>query len=287
VPIETVSDNPQPQEVIMKRSLHIGINDYPGTGNDLSGCVNDANDWEAALAARDFQTNTLLDAQATKSQMIEAITGLVDSTGRDDIGVITYSGHGTWVPDEDDDEADGRDEALCPHDIDQGLILTDDELYDIFSQRKRGARIIFISDSCHSGTVSKASTFNFEGRERSVQVPRIRFLAPEIFLKNDQEGMARAIKVEDKKPNGKIKAASLLLSGCKDDEYSYDAWFNGRANGAFTYVALQALKELKADASYKKWHKAIRKTLPHVQYPQTPQLKGSKRQKTKWVVFRE
>jgi hypothetical protein len=26
----------------MKRSLHIGINDYPGTGNDLSGYVNDA-----------------------------------------------------------------------------------------------------------------------------------------------------------------------------------------------------------------------------------------------------
>jgi len=28
----------------MKRSLHIGINDYSGTNIDLAGCVNDAND---------------------------------------------------------------------------------------------------------------------------------------------------------------------------------------------------------------------------------------------------
>jgi len=30
-----------------KLALCIGINDYPGTVNDLSGCVNDAQDWSA------------------------------------------------------------------------------------------------------------------------------------------------------------------------------------------------------------------------------------------------
>ncbi len=35
-----------------KNALCIGINDYPGTGSDLAGCVNDANDWAAALAAK-------------------------------------------------------------------------------------------------------------------------------------------------------------------------------------------------------------------------------------------
>ena len=39
----------------MKQSLHIGINDYPGSGSDLLSCVNDANDWRAALEARNFQ----------------------------------------------------------------------------------------------------------------------------------------------------------------------------------------------------------------------------------------
>jgi len=114
----------------MKRSLHIGINDYPGTQNDLSGCVNDANDWEEALKQHGFQTVSIVDGQAKKSNMVEAISKIVSDTGKDDIAVITYSGHGTWVADEDGDEPDGRDEALCPYDIMDGNILTDDELYD-------------------------------------------------------------------------------------------------------------------------------------------------------------
>ena len=38
-----------------KRALCIGINDYPGTGSDLAGCVNDANDWGDALQGRGFE----------------------------------------------------------------------------------------------------------------------------------------------------------------------------------------------------------------------------------------
>ncbi|WP_366938088.1 caspase family protein, partial [Sulfurovum sp.] len=58
----------------MKRSLHIGINEYPGTGSDLSGCVNDADDWREALEKRDFLTTSLLNGEAKKSDMIEAIS---------------------------------------------------------------------------------------------------------------------------------------------------------------------------------------------------------------------
>jgi hypothetical protein len=271
----------------MKRSLHVGINDYPGTGSDLSGCVNDAGDWREALEARGYAAVSILDGEATKSRMVEAISKIVGDTGRDDIAVITYSGHGTWVPDEDDDEADGRDEALCPQDITGGNVLTDDELYEIFSRRKHGARILFISDSCHSGTVTRASTVmpGTEGDPWKFQ--KIRFLAPEVYIRTDEALMKRALRVEKAKANGRIRAASLLLSGCKDDEYSYDAWFNGRPNGAFTYVALDTLKRLPADACYRDWHREIRKTLPHVQYPQTPQLSGSYTQRVQWRVLKE
>lgn len=271
----------------MKRSLHIGINDYPGTGSDLSGCVNDANDWRETLEARGFQTTSLLDSEASKSNMVEAISKIVGDTGRDDIAVITYSGHGTWVPDEDDDEVDGRDEALCPHDITQGQILTDDELYEIFSERKRGARIIVISDSCHSGTVTRACNFMPGTESDSWNFQKIRFLAPEFYIRGDEVRLRRARRVEKIKASGKIRAAAVLLSGCKDDEYSYDAWFNERPNGAFTYAALQTLKSLPDTATYRGWHREIRKILPHVNYPQTPQLSGSWRQRTKWRVFAE
>lgn len=271
----------------MKRSLHIGINDYPGTGNDLSGCVNDANDWQVTMEARGFHTTKVLDAEATKSNMQEAISTIVDDTGRDDIAVITYSGHGTWVPDEDGDEPDGRDEALCPYDITQGKILIDDELYEIFSERKRGARIIFISDSCHSGTVARVCNLMPETESDSWNFQKIRFLPPEFYIQDDEKLLRRALQVENVRARSKIRAASVLLSGCKDDEYSYDAWFNGRPNGAFTYVALQTLKSLSETASYRDWYEEIRKILPHVNYPQTPQLSGTWQQRVKWFVFKE
>ncbi|KJS32491.1 MAG: hypothetical protein VR64_06080 [Desulfatitalea sp. BRH_c12] len=271
----------------MKRSLHIGINDYPGTNSDLSGCVNDANDWLAALDARGFQTTLLVDGQATKSKMQETIATLIGETGRDDIGVITFSGHGTWVPDDNSDEPDGRDEALCPYDINEGHVLIDDELYELFCERKRGARIILISDSCHSGTVTRMADILPGTRTRSGLAQKIRFLAPEIFLKGDKERLVRARQVENMRAHAKIRAAAVLMAGCKDNEYSYDANFNGRPNGAFTFVALKALEQLPVNATYKEWLQKIRQSLPHVQYPQTPQLSGSYEQRCKWLVFSE
>jgi len=271
----------------MKRSLHIGINDYPGTGNDLSGCVNDANDWQNALGDRGFDTSIILDSEATKARMIEEITKIVDETGRDDIAVITYSGHGTWTPDEDGDEADGRDEALCPHDTTEGNILKDDELYEIFCQRRRGARIIIISDSCHSGTVIRASSAMLGTPAPRENIQKIRYLAPEFYMKNDKARLLQAKRVEKIKATGKIRSAAVLLAGCKDEEYSYDAWFDGRPNGAFTYVALQTLKELPPEATYRDWYKKIREILPHIRYPQTPQLSGTWQQRAKWKIFKE
>ena len=108
-----------------KKALCIGINDYPGTQNDLSGCVNDANDWAATLTARGFTVSKLIDAQATKAAMVAGIGGLVSGAAKGDTVVITYSGHGTWVPDSNGDEPDGRDEGLCPWDIGSGKVLLD------------------------------------------------------------------------------------------------------------------------------------------------------------------
>ena len=170
-----------------KRALCIGINDYPGTGSDLAGCVNDAKDWAGMLKGRGFEVTTMLDKNATKANMASAMTELVKGAGYGDLAVITYSGHGTWVPDQDGDEADQRDEALCPYDINRGNFLVDDELYDIFQQRQRGARIVFISNSCHSGTVSRMAPAIGDNPVR------VRFLPPETFLSPKAVEVARHI----------------------------------------------------------------------------------------------
>ncbi len=261
-----------------KLAVCVGINNYPGNGNDLFGCINDAEDWSVELTKRGFEVAKLLDEKATRSAIKKALVKAVKKAQANDTVVFTYSGHGSWQPDKDGDEADGRDEGWCPYDLDTVGLLLDDDMYSVFSQAAMDVRLIMISDSCHSGTVTRMAP-----PAANVQVPRIRFLPPERFLtRSEMEIADRQVGVPvglQTKPD-----RVLLMSGCQDYEYSYDADFGGRPNGAFTYFALQALKKLKASATYLDWHKAIRKALPSQSHPQSPNLLGAATQK-KWKVL--
>jgi hypothetical protein len=255
-------------------ALCIGINDYPGTGNDLAGCVNDAHDWAAALERRGFKVKTLLDRAATGRRMREEMALLLGRARAGDLVVLQYSGHGSFVPDRDGDEPDGVDECLCPWDIaSQGPII-DDELYKIYSGRTRGVRLFIVSDSCHSGTVARFAPIRTPPMLADGRSPRrtVRFLPPLSFLSARAAAGLHGRRRASAPPG---RHAGLLLAGCQDDEYSYDAYFRGRPNGAFTFVALNALKRLPVSSTYKRWFDAIRKLLPSRQYPQSPNLYGA------------
>jgi hypothetical protein len=73
-----------------------------------------------------------------------------------------------------------------------------------------------------------------------------------------------------------MAGGDLLMAGCRDAEYSYDADFGARPNGAFTYYALKTLKSLAPGATYADWHKAIQTCLPSASYPQSPQIFGGR-----------
>jgi hypothetical protein len=267
------------------RALCIGINDYPGTDSDLAGCVNDASDWAAALRKRGFQVAMLRDRQATGAAIRKAIRDLLARCRPGDLALVQYSGHGSFVPDEDGDEPDGTDECLCPHDVTRKGPITDDELFELFSARPAGVKVVMISDSCHSGTVARFAPIRTPPTTAGPSPPRrtVRFLPPGVFLSRREAaplGARRAARRAS--PPGRY--ASLLLAGCQDTEYSYDAYFEGRPNGAFTFVALRALATLKKGATYRDWYKAIRRSLPSRQYPQTPNLYGSSAMRA-WKVF--
>jgi len=259
----------------MKLALCIGINDYPGVENDLTGCRNDADDWTAALRSRGFETRTLVDGAASGAAIRTGIRELLGRSSAGDAVVITYSGHGTWVPDGDGDEPDHRDEALCPHDIAANGPIVDDELFDLFAVAAPGVRAVLISDSCHSGTLTRLS------RPIGDQRCPSRFLAPSTFLSARSAARAAATRPGTR---AKPRSAALLLAGCRDSEYSYDATFDGRPNGAFTYVALAALRDLDPAATYRDWLRAIRAQLPSQNYPQTPSLQATTEQLT-WPLL--
>jgi hypothetical protein len=136
-------------------SIHIGLNlidvDVYGPGNELAGCVNDARDLQNLAVAQGFQTTLMLDEGATSEAVIAAISGAANTLRSGDILLLTYSGHGSQVPDKNGDEPDGKDETWCLYD----RMLLDDELYSLWAQFEEGVRIVMLSDSCHSGTVAR------------------------------------------------------------------------------------------------------------------------------------
>ena len=236
----------------MKKAVCVGINNYPGIFNDLKGCVNDAKDWSALLQGRGFTVSMMLDSQATKANVKAALQGLVNSTNAGDIAVFTYSGHGTQVTDRSSDEADRYDEAICLYD---GNVI-DDELRTILQSIHPQATLVIISDSCFSGSVTRLAG------EKAIP----RFIPPTVSTAGRTARRSFLLPEAD--------MPEILLSGCSDSEYSYDAEFDGRPNGAMTALAIQVIKQ-NPDATYREFFAGLRALLPSDDYPQSPQLEGS------------
>ena len=67
---------------------------------------------------------------------------------------------------------------------------------------------------------------------------------------------------------------AVLLSGCADNEYSYDALIEGQYHGAMTYAAMRAINEATAPLTYRRAaHSDPQHRLP-AGYPQHPKLEG-------------
>lgn len=250
-----------------KYSLSVGINDYPGTDADLQGCVNDATGWHTLLGALGYSAQLLTDAAASKAAVVASLKGMVAQARFGDRIVFTYSGHGSWIPDRDGDESDQRDEVLVMHDFRAGGLLSDDELYEIFQQRRFGVRVYVFSDSCFSGTMSRFV----------MPAGTPRFLRPEQILTPQQMASTRTRAPLSEAPS---RPGTALVSGCSDTEYSYDAYIGGRAQGAFSHAALVTYEP---GINLRDWYAEIRTVLPSTQYPQTPQLEASAWQK-RWTL---
>jgi hypothetical protein len=250
-----------------KKALCVGINDYPfGDENDLQGCVNDANDW-ASLLKNHFaftEVKQLLNGDATKVNILAGLKGLLDGAVAGDVLVFTNASHGTYLADTDGDE-DKFDEAICPVDTDADTLLVDDELRKLFKNIPDGVRLTVISDSCHSGSVTRVMVNEYR---------RNRQLNPRVFggkeLSPNDLRTARAKK--EKYPESGMK--ELLLSGCKSNQTSADAYINNDYHGAMSYHAIKAITDAKYNLTYAELHQRLCSMLEDENYDQVPQLEG-------------
>lgn len=250
-----------------KKALCVGINDYPfGEENDLRGCVNDANDWATLLENHFAFTDVkqLLNSDATKAKVITGIKDLLNGAKAGDILVFTNASHGTYLADTDGDE-DKYDEAICPYDTDSNL-LVDDELRNLFKNIPKGVQLSVISDSCHSGSVTRVMVNEYR---------RNRQLNPRVFggkeLSPNDLRTARAKK--EKYPESGMK--EILLSGCKGNQTSADAYINNDYHGAMSYHAIKAITGGNYNLTYADLHKRLVSLLEDENYDQVPQLEGT------------
>jgi hypothetical protein len=137
-------------------TVSVGISDYPGSGNDLPECANDAVKIAEALRNQGLTTPDreilLTDGQATRGAITQALQRVAREIQPNDVFVFFYSGHGGQADGQsrDQEELDDIDEYIFVHD---GQIL-DDEMGRLIDQI-HARTTLFALDSCFSGGFAK------------------------------------------------------------------------------------------------------------------------------------
>lgn len=249
------------------KALTIGLNavspaSYGGWSGVLAACEADARDMSAIAKSRNFEVTNLMTKDATRANVIAAITSAAQSLKDGDIFLLSYSGHGGTLPDLNSDEEDFTDETWCLFDGE----IVDDELYSLYSKFAKGVRILVFSDSCHSGTVAKEAFYQNVPSPteepvtyRNMPADRARLVYDENKAFYDKILKDRALKISDKAINPSV----LLISGCQDNQLSAD----GKFNGLFTAHLRRAWRDGQFKGNYKEFHKAILKGMPPTQTP--------------------
>jgi len=145
----------------MKQALLIGINYTSDNNARLFGCVNDI------VAMK----NMLLDAYAysgdnitllrddeedknvlpTRNNILHHLRSIAEKSENLSELWIHYSGHGSYVQDNNNDENDKHDEVIVPCDYKENGFIIDDELRSILNTMK--CLVYITMDCCHAGSL--------------------------------------------------------------------------------------------------------------------------------------
>jgi metacaspase-1 len=267
-------------------SLHIGLNavdpkHYGGWSGPLAACEFDANDMAQIAKAQGMAPKKLLTKAGTRKAVLAGIRAAAKALKKGDLFFLSYSGHGGQVADASGDEDDKQDETWCLYD---GQLI-DDELYFELSKFAAGVRLLVLSDSCHSGTVTRARPAPLPPGMRPKLMPAdvaLRVYAQhQSFYDGLQRDLAKAagkapladpdavlatLSVQSGRVQSiakKFKAAAILISGCQDNQVALD----GDHNGAFTGLLRQVWNNGKWTGSHVQFHAQIVAGMPPSQSP--------------------
>jgi metacaspase-1 len=262
-------------------SIHVGLNTvdpdhYDGWDGALNACEFDANDMRSLAESKAFQSQMLITNDATADAVKAAITDAAKQLGPGDMLFMSYSGHGGQVPDKNnEEEPDRTDETWVLYDRQ----LVDDELYALWATFQPGVRIFVLSDSCHSGSVTRriededVPSVVATAEAAAKQSPRYRALPRDKMIATYRQNAELYDDIQKSVPRSTesasdVGATVLLISGCQDDQLSLD----GFSNGLFTENLLAVWDKGGWAGSHPNFHEAIRSRMPNTQRPNYTQV---------------
>ena len=240
---------------MVNKALLVGIN-YLNTPYELNGCINDVlfvkdhliKDMhfknENIVVLRDNDSKNM----PTYGNILEKLNNLIKNSNQHDNIYIHFSGHGTFIQDQNNDEKDGKDEVFVPVNYEQGFI-SDDVLFSIVSKTKTNVLMVF--DCCHSGSLC------------------------DLPYKYDNINNELKLSMENTRAlNKKI----TMISGCRDEQSSFD-FFSEKQNkyhGLLTLRLYEYLKQTNYSLTFKELIKNIhKKTDLGNGFKQNPNVSGS------------
>lgn len=266
----------------MKKALLVGIN-YNNTNHKLRGCINDVHNIKGLLETHFGFDNPkhikqLLETNATTKNIRSGLRWLVTGAKAGDVLYFHYSGHGSQIPNqnpEEDYEPDGKDEILCPIDLNwRANVIRDDDFKDYIKDLPKGVNLTVVLDCCHSGDGIRS--FGSPSLEKYDIVDR--FLPPptdivDKLIFNDLPFSSEllASKYENQ--------VAILVSGCRSDQTSADAFLDGQYQGACSCFLKKLLKHNKCDVTYSELVKKLNSAMRRYNFSQRPELNCAKKMK--------
>ncbi|MDB5652389.1 MAG: hypothetical protein JWQ94_2 [Tardiphaga sp.] len=172
--------------------LVIGIDAYQRV-RPLKGAVADARDVEASLKGMGVSDVTVLvDAQASRAAVLREMNALLQRTNGNDLVFLSIAGHGAQEPERiKGSEPDGLENVFLLPDFEPTAtgstqrILASEFNHFIKQFELRGAKVVFVADTCHGGGMARE--IDPRAEEMSFrQVPRYTLLVDRLQPVSDQ-----------------------------------------------------------------------------------------------------
>jgi hypothetical protein len=236
--------------VSKKKALLIGIN-YNGTSSQLNGCINDINSVSELLTSKyAFKSESIIKItdetaqKPTRDVILASFAQFLKSGSEGDLLFFSYSGHGSYTLDRNNDETNANDEMIIASDL-KGIL--DDELKSLIQTNlKKNVTLFALFDSCFSGTVLDLKYQYLDS------------------LAND----ASTVNKNETETIGNV----IMISGCNDNQTSADALLDKKYQGAMTWSFISAISESSTTLSWKDLLIKMRDQLKTSQFTQLPQL---------------